>query len=154
MSARGRIRRGELMQPPRQENRESNLIKLQSRPIGGPVDPAVLRKTAVRPLDGGQPNQRAQRRARLTGGEERCCAVDKVARPNEVIAAQILITLRFAPRNAQRGDRCALKNFVFMRQQHASAQSIHSAAIGRIAAKIEFGIHDGALPLTNIPLAI
>ena len=60
-----------IVQPPRQQDRERNLVELQPRPIGSPVDPTVLRKTAVRPLDCRQPDQCAQRRARLTGREQR-----------------------------------------------------------------------------------
>ena len=40
-----------------------------------------------------------------------------------------------------------------MRQQHAPAQPILAAAIGRVAAEIELGIDDRALPLTNIRFA-
>ena len=40
-----------------------------------------------------------------------------------------------------------------MRQQHAPAQSKLAAVIGRVVAKIELGIDDRALPLTNIAFA-
>ena len=40
-----------------------------------------------------------------------------------------------------------------MRQQHAPAQPILAAVIGRIAAEIKLGIDHRALPLTNIAFA-
>ena len=141
------------MQTPRQQYRQRNLIKLQPGPVGGPVDPAVLRKTAVRPLNRRQPDQRAQRRAHLTRGKERACALHQVARPDEMITAEVQIAFGFAPGNAHRGDDCALENLVFMRQQHAPAQPILAAVIGRVAAEIELGIDHRALPLTNIRFA-
>src|SRR5262249_38107942 len=77
------------MQTPRQDYRQSNLIKLKPGPVGGPIDPTVLRKTAIRPLDRCQPDQRSQRRARLTRGKERACTLYEVARPHEMIATEV-----------------------------------------------------------------
>ena len=142
------------MQTPRQQHRHGHLVELQPRPIGGSINPAVLRKSAVRPLNRRQPDQSAQRRACLTGGEQCCGAVHEVSRPHQVITAQILVAFGFAPGDTHRGDHSALKNFVFVRQQHTSTQSIHSTGVAGIAAKVEFGIDDGALPLTNIPVAL
>src|SRR5213076_2095330 len=48
-----------LVQTPGQQYRRGDLVELQNRPIGGAVDPAILGKTAVRPLNGGQPDQSA-----------------------------------------------------------------------------------------------
>src|SRR5262245_48300509 len=70
-----------------------------------------------------------------------------------MITAEIQIAFSLAPGNAHRGDDCALENLVFMCQQYAPAQSIHTAAIGRVAAEIELGIDQCALPLTNIRFA-
>src|SRR5262249_21434748 len=146
--------RAVVMQTPRQKDRERNLVKLQPGPISSPVDPTVLRKTAVRPLNRRQPDQRAQRRACLAGGEQRHRAMHEIARPNEMIATEVLVTLCLAPGNTHRRDHCALKNFVLMREQHASAQPIHSAAVASIGTKIKFPIHHRALPLTNVRVAM
>src|SRR5206468_3420793 len=83
------------VQTPRQKYRESNLVKLQPGPISGAVDPAILWKTAVRPLNGRQPDQRAQRSAYLTRREEGGCAVHEVAGPNEMITTEIVVALGF-----------------------------------------------------------
>jgi hypothetical protein len=141
------------VQTPRQQYRQRNLIKLKPGPVGGPVDPTVLRKRAVRPLNRCQPDQRAQRRSRLSCGEKRASTLHKVACPDEMIPTEVQIAFDFAPGNAHRGDDCALENLVFMRQQHATAQPILAAVIGCVAAEIEFGIDHRALPLTNVPFA-
>src|SRR5207247_10999905 len=117
-------------------------------------NPAVLRKRAVRPLGRRQPDQCTQRRSRLSCGEERACALHEIARPDEMITAEIQITLGFPPGDAHRSDDCALENFVLMRQQHAAAQPIHAAVVASVFAEVEFGIYDGALPLSNVCLAM
>ena len=142
------------VQTPAQQYRERNLIKLKPGPVTGAINPAVLRKTAVRPLNGCQPDQCAKRRARLPGGEQRACTLHQVARPHEMITPQVLIALRFAPGNTHRSDHCALKNFVLMRQQYAPAEPIHAAAVAGVVSKVELRIHDGALPLTNVAFAL
>ena len=71
-----------------------------------------------------------------------------------MVTTEIGIALCLAPGNAHRRNDCALKNFIFMCQQHATAQPVHSAAVGRISAEVEFGIHHRPLPLPDIPLAM
>ena len=53
------------MQPPRQQDGSGNFIELHTGPIGVPIDPAILWEPAVRPLNGRQPDQSAQRRPGL-----------------------------------------------------------------------------------------
>src|SRR4030095_13515631 len=142
------------MQTPRQQCRSSNLIELQAGPISGAVEPTVLREASIWPLNGSEPDQSAQRRAGLAGGEKRSCALDQVASPHQVITTEIAFALGFAPGNAQRGNHCALKDFVLMGQQYATSQPVHAAAVARIAAEIAFWIHYGALPLTDICFAV
>ena len=143
-----------LVQPPRQQYRSSNFVELQARPVGRPIDPAILRETAVRPLKGGEPDQRAERRAGLAGGEKCGRALHQVSGPNEVITTAVVIALGFSPGDAQGGDQRALKNLVFMGQQHATAKPVHSAAIGGIIAEVELGIYNSALPLAHIPFTM
>src|SRR5262249_46706308 len=101
-----------------------------------------------------QPDQGPQRRANLPSGEERDRALHKIARPHEVIGTEILISFDFAPRNAYRGDDCALKNFVLMCLQYSAAQAIHPAGVPRVRAKVELRIDDGTLPLPNVRFAL
>src|SRR5215510_15093827 len=117
------------VQTPRQQCRSSNLIELQAGPISGAVEPTVLREASIWPLNGSEPDQSAQRRAGLAGGEKRSCALYQVASPYQVITPEVCFALCLAPGNAQGCDHRALKNFVLMGQQHATAQAVHSAAI-------------------------
>ena len=87
---------------------------------------------------------------RLACGEECGRALHQVAGPDEMITTEIVVALGLPPRDAHRGDHRALKNLVFMGEQHATAQPIHSAAVGRVIAEIEFWIHHRALPLADI----
>ena len=141
-------------QTPRQQRRSGNLIELQARPIGRAVQPTVLGEAAVPPLNGSEPDQRAQGRASLASCEKRSRALDQVPSPYQMIATTVAFALGFAPGYAQGGDHSALKHFVFMGQQHATAQPVHSAAIARVVAKIEFWVHNGALPLPDIGLSM
>src|SRR5207244_8036646 len=123
-------------------------------PISGPIDPTILRKTAVRSLNGSQPDQRAQWCTHLAGGKERCGALHEIASPDQMITPQIVVALGFTPGNTHRRNDRALKNLVFMRGQHTTAQPVHSAAVGRVGAEIEFWIHNRALPLADVRLTV
>ena len=97
-------------------------------------------------------DQRPQRRAGLSRGEQRRRAVHEIARPDEMITSQILVAFGFTPRNAQRCDKRALKNFIFMRKQHAPAQPVDSAAIGRVLAEVEFRIDNRRVATGDVSL--
>src|SRR5882724_8224786 len=86
--------------------------------------------------------------------EECCCALHEVTSPDQMITSQIVIAFGFAPGDTHRRNERALKNFIFMRQQHTTAESIHSASIGGVGAEVEFRIHNCALPLADIRLTM
>src|SRR6185503_16230378 len=132
----------------------SNRIELQAGPISGAVEPTGFREASIWPRNGSEPDQSAQRRAGLAGGEKRSCALYQVASPHQVITTEIAFALGFAPGNAQGGNHRALKDFVFMSKQHAAAQPVRVAAVARVAAEIEFWIHYGTLPLPDIRFAL
>src|SRR5262249_12987368 len=106
---------------PCQKYWRSDLIELLSRPISSTINPTVLRETAIRSLNGSQPGQSPQRCASLARSKERCCALYEVTRPHQVITTQIVISLGLAPGDTQRRNDRALKNLVFMCQQHTAA---------------------------------
>ena len=143
-----------LVQAPGQQDRGGDFVELQAAPIGAAVNPAILREAAIGPLKRRQPDQGAQRRAGLAGGEQRGGALHQVSRPDQMIATQVVVALGLTPGDAHGGDERPLKDLVLMRQQHATAQPVHAAAIGGVPAEVEFGIHDGALPLADIPFAV
>ena len=71
-----------------------------------------------------------------------------------MITTEIVISLGFAPWNTHGCNQRALKNFVLMRQQYATAQPIHAAGVRCFLAKVKFRIHNRSLPLPNIRLAM
>src|SRR5437764_15177786 len=97
------------------------MVDHKKRPIGGAVYPAILGETAFRSLNSCQPDQSAQRCACLTSGQKRSCALHEISGPDEMITAKIVIALGFTPGDTHRCDERALKNFIFMRQQHTTA---------------------------------
>ena len=112
------------LEPPREQDRRSDFVELYAAPISAAIDPAILRKIAVGLLNACQPDQRAQRCGALSCREQRGGALHQVARPDQMIAADLVVALDLAPRDAQRGDYRALEKLVLMREQHAAAESI------------------------------
>ena len=53
----------------------------------------------------------------VAGGQKGRRAVDHVPRPNQVIAALILVTFGFSPRNGERRNQSAGVRFVLVREQ-------------------------------------
>src|SRR4029450_7890585 len=143
-----------VMQPPPQQHWQSYLIKLKPTPISLSVDPTILWKATIGPLYGGEPDQSAQRRARLARSEQSGCTLHQVARPNKVVTTHIPVAFRFAPRNAHRSDEGALKSFIFVCEQNGAAQPIHRSAVGSIATKIKLRIYHRPLPLLDITLRV
>ena len=113
-----------LVQAPGQQYRSGDFVELQAGPIGAAINPAILRETAIRPLKRRQPDQGAERRAGLAGGQERGRALHQVSGPDQMIAAQVVVAFGLTPGDAHGGDQRALKDFVFMGQQHATAQPV------------------------------
>src|SRR4029450_7894637 len=143
-----------VMQAPRQQHWQSYLIKLKPTPIRFSVDPTILRKVTIGPLYGGEPDQSAQRCARLAGSEQSGCALHQVARPHKMVTAHVSIAFRFAPGNAHRSDERALKYFIFVSEQNGAAQPIPPSAVGGIATKIKLRIYHRPLPLLDITLRV
>ncbi len=88
------------MQPPRQQDGGRHFIELHTAPIGVPIDPAILWESAIRPLNGRQPDQSAQRSPGLARSQEGGRALRQVAGPDQVITAQIVVAPGLAPRDA------------------------------------------------------
>src|ERR1051326_3642238 len=89
-----------LLQSPCKEDGRGDFIELFTVPVGIAIDPTVLRDCAIVVLQAGAPNPTAKRCAELAGGKQCGGALDHVARPNEVVSAEINVALVFAPRNA------------------------------------------------------
>ena len=143
-----------IMQPPRQQNGGRHFIELHTGPIGIPIYPAILWEAAIRPLNGRQPYQGAQRRSGLIRSQEGGRALHQVAGPDQVITAQIVVALCLAPRDAHRRHQGALKSLIFMGEQDAAAQPIHVTAVRGELAEIGLRLDHCALPLAHIGLAM
>src|SRR5690349_11226280 len=76
-----------------------------------------------------------------------------VARPDEVVSAQVLIPFRFAPGNAQRSDRGAREGFILVGQEQRMASAIQRAAIATLPLQGQHPAAD-ALPLLDKPRAM
>ena len=74
-------------------------IHLHAGPIGGAIEPAILRPMAVRLLRGFEPMQHAPCTLEVARCDECTRRLDKVARPDEVVATEILVAFVEAPRN-------------------------------------------------------
>src|SRR6516164_9789869 len=102
-----RIKAGQrvgLPEPPRQHDWEGDFIKLNSGPVGLAVDPEVLIKTTVLPL----------------GNSE----VDQVARPYQVVAAQVVVAFIFSPGNTHAGNHRSGIQLVLVSQKEVDAASV------------------------------
>ncbi len=121
----------QLPQPPRQHDRKRHLIQLNARPVRRSVDPEVLREAPIRPLRTRQIHQRAPRRIDAPAGQQRRRRLHHVARPHQVIPAQIVVALRRSPRNRRRRNERARVRLVLMRQQHILADPQQLPAVHR-----------------------
>ena len=135
------IERALAPQTPREQDRRGDLIELQAPPKGTAIDEGVCGNEPSLLLDAAQPDERAQRRVPLSGGEQRRGALHEVARPDEVIAADFIVASRLAPRNRQRRDHRTLEKLVFVREQDAPAEPRHASAVGRVRGEIVFLAH-------------
>src|SRR4029077_17414524 len=121
---------------------------------GAPAGQAILREEPTRRLNASQPNQRPKRCFLLPSSKQRVCALHEITRPDEMIPAEIIVTFDLAPRNGERCDDRALKNLVFMREQNATRQPIHTAAIAGLGGEIELISDVGAMPLAHESVAL
>ena len=99
-----------------EQHGEGDLIELDTMPVGFAVNTEVLGEAAVLVLTGGEVDPRAQRGFGVAGRQEGGRAVDEIPHPDQVVAAGILIPLRFAPRDREGGDQRALERFVLVGQ--------------------------------------
>ena len=118
-----------LPQSPRKHDRKRDLVQLNARPVWCAVDPEVLCEAAVCPLRTRQIHQRPHRSVRPPACQHCGSRLHHVARPHQVVAAQISVALRGPPRNRRRRDKRARIRLVLMRQQHVVADSHQPAAI-------------------------
>ena len=70
-------------------------------------------------------------------GDEAAGGLDEIARPHQVIAAQVVVALGEAPRDRQAGDDAAFHALRFVRPQHRRAELIQRRSRVRRDAAFE-----------------
>ena len=106
-----------LPQAPGQQDREGDLIQLNALPVGPAIDPEILIEAAVLALRHRQIDERAQRRAHVADGQQGGGGLHHVARPHQVVAAELVVAFFIAPGNAEGSDHRAGVRLVLVRQQ-------------------------------------
>ena len=114
--------------------RKGDLVELNAPPVGGSVDPEVLRKAAIRLLRAGQVHQGPAGRIYATAGQQRGGALHHVAGPDKVVPAHIIVAFVLAPGNGGGGDEGAGIVLVLVGQNNVLTHLQQPA-----------GIHGGAL---------
>ena len=142
----------DLPETPRKDDGERDLIELNAGPVGRAVDPEVLREAAVWVLRAGQVDERAESRFRAAAGEQSGRGLDHVARPDEMIAAEVVVGLGGAPGDGCGGDEGAGVDLVFMREDDVVRDAHKAAAVGRGGGEA-LG-RGGAVPLLDEALAV
>ncbi len=98
---------------------------------------------AIRLLRGAQVIQHAHRFVERAGSEQAAGGFHEVARPYQVVAAEVVVPLAGAPRDGQAGDEAAGEAWGFVGAQHGGADAV--------AVMVAAGMFHGAqtgLPLT------
>ena len=121
-----------LMQAPGQQYRSSDLVQLQTAPTGAAINPAILRKTAIGPLERREPDQRPERCSGLAGGQQRGGALHEVSGPDEMITAQVVVPLSLTPGNTHGCDERTLKYLILVGQLGAGPQIEDHGILARI----------------------
>src|SRR5690348_7712590 len=138
-----------LPQAPCEHDGKRNLVQLNAPPIGGSINPEVLREASIRLLRARQVHQCPACSSRGAACQQRGHTVNHVARPHQVIAAEVVVALGLSPRNTRRGYDRANKSFVFMCEKQAMANAVEAAAVARTILEVH-DIPSGAAPLLEI----
>src|SRR5450755_4242416 len=87
-----------------QQNWKGGLVHLQAVPIRTSIQPHVLRPVAIRLLGGFKVVQDAESIVRSSRREQSSGALNQVARSDQVIATEILISFIESPRDGKAGN--------------------------------------------------
>src|SRR6185437_4384472 len=109
---------------------KGDLIELDTRPVGGAVDPEVLGETAVGSLGAGEVDKSAKSSLCAVTCKQRRRGLNHVARPDEVITAEVGVSFGSPPGNGGRGDKSSGVSLVFVRKDDVMADVGEPAAIG------------------------
>ena len=115
-----------------QQDRKGAFVHLHAGPIGAAVEPAILRPMTVGLLRRLEPAQHPPGVGKRAAGRQAAGGLDEIARPDEVIAAEILVALVEPPGDRQAGDHAAGKRARLMAAQHRGADAIGVVGVAGI----------------------
>ncbi len=107
-----------------QQNGKGGLIHLRAAPIRTPIQPHVLRPVSIGFLSGLEIMQHAQSVVVSARGQQSAGIFDQIARPDEVVTAQVLVALVEAPGNGEAGDDAAKEVLRFVSAQNRHADPV------------------------------
>src|SRR5438105_4040791 len=107
-----------------EQDRQRAFVHLDAVPESGAVEPAILRPVAGGFLDRPQIVKDLARFALRSGGNHAARGLDEVARPDEMVAAQVLVAFGEAPGDRQAGDVAAGERPRLVRAQHRGADTV------------------------------
>src|SRR5580658_2556097 len=142
----------ELPETPGEDDGERDLVKLNAGPVGRAVDPEVLREAAVRVLRAGEVDESAESCLGAAAGEQSGRGLDHVARPDEMIAAEIVVGLGGSPGDGGGGDEGAGVGLVLVGEDDVVRDAHKTAAVSR--CRDETLGRGGAMPLLDEALAM
>ena len=141
-----------LPEAPGEDDGEGDLVELEAAPVGGAVDPEILGKAAVGLLRAGEIDEGAARGLTAAAGQQCGCGLHHVARPHQVIAAEIVVALGLAPGDGGRSDEGAGEGLVLVGEENVVAGAHQLAAVAGVGCE-PLGIGD-AMPLLDEALAM
>ena len=100
-----------------QQDGEGSFVHLDAAPVGTSIEPEILRPVAGGFLRGFEIAQHADGVADGAGGQQRSGGFDQIARPDQVIAAEVFVAFVESPGNGEAGDDAAEKILGLMRAQ-------------------------------------
>ena len=126
-------------QRPGEQDRIRGLIELDAVPVPHSVDPLVLDPVSVGLLGGDEIGESTAGRAMRPEGNESARRFDEVARPDEVVPAEVVAGI--APRDRQAGDGGARRSPILMRPQDGRRSQVQvlqvlGDVVGRPRARV------------------
>ena len=100
-------------------------------PVRRAVEPHVLAPVAVRVLRHLQEMKHAPGVVKRAGRNEAAGRLDEVARPHEVIAAEVVVALLESPRDREAGDQAAAEVFRLVHSENGGAEINQAFGAGR-----------------------
>ena len=137
----------ELPQAPCEDDGKGDLVELNAGPVGLAVDPEILRKATVGLLRTSQVGERAQGGFSTAAGHQSRRSLHHVARPHQVVAAKVVVTLGIAPGDGGGRDEGAGKGLILVRQDNVVADLQQASVVAGVTRHVPRCC--GAMPLLD-----